>query len=832
MAEKGSAKMAEKEHSQVIEKESTLPDTPPEQHVTFRREVEAAFQAVTGVFKASVAPLPTKTGDGSQIAKTKSTGIFNDIIHARPSDVRTLIDLVKSAVTGDPVDDKSYLMERLVKLESVLPSTSKLRGLLDTEFVQMLYDDLQHPPAAILHNEHKYRAADGSHNNIMAPQIGAANTPYARSVRPQTLQNPCLPDPADLFDNLMARDEFKPHPGKLSSMLFYLASIIIHDLFRTDHKDFTKSKTSSYLDLAPLYGSDQYEQNAMRTFQDGKIKPDCFSSKRILGFPPGVGAMLIMFNRFHNHVVEQLASINESGRFTKPRSSPANSASPIATASKRKRADSLKDGDKQRWQKYDNDLFQTARLITCGLYINIILKDYVRTILNLNRTTSDYDLDPRAAELKGPTGKSTTGNQVSAEFNLVYRWHACVSEKDDKWTREEYQRLFPGKEPSEVSMTEFLTVLGKWEAGMNSDPQKRPFANLDRSSDGSFSDDELTTILADAVEDVAGSFGATNVPTILKAVEILGIQQARSWNLATLNEFRAFFNLEKHESFESINSDPKIATALKHFYDHPDLVELYPGLAVEEAKYLTGMEAGSGLCTSYTISRAILSDAVALVRGDRFYMTDYTPNSLTNWGFTEVDSVTTVDHGHVFYKLFLRAFPHHFQPNSVYAHFPFVVPEENRAILDQLGEGDKYNWDRPAAIQRPIFITSYAACKSISENQKDFKVTWGKAIEFLMHHGGKRFGADFMLSGDGSDNARSREIMGSALHRGAWEDEVKTFYENITLQLLHDKSYKISGTNQVDIVRDVGNLAQVHFASEVSSTFSIFQHPAAAPERS
>jgi hypothetical protein len=45
----------------------------------------------------------------------------------------------------------------------------------------------------------------------------------------------------------------------------------------------------------------------MRTFKDGKIKPDCFSEKRLLGFPPGVGVLLIMFNRYHNYIVENLA---------------------------------------------------------------------------------------------------------------------------------------------------------------------------------------------------------------------------------------------------------------------------------------------------------------------------------------------------------------------------------------------------------------------------------------------------------------------------------------------------------------------------------------------
>ena len=778
----------------MAENESQLPATPPEQHITFREKVEEAFQSVAGVIKASSAPLPTKTGDGSYITSTKTTSIFNDLIHIRPSDIGTLTDLAKTVVTREPINDKTYLTERLLKVASELPTSSKEGTKLSNLFVQQLYDDLQHPPVAQLGDEYRYRTADGSFNNINSPQLGAANTHYARSVRPQIMQAADLPEPEDLFDNLMVRDQFKPHPAKISSMLFYLASIIIHDLFRTDRWDTTKTKTSSYLDLAPLYGCDQTEQDAIRTFENGKIKNDCFSNKRVLGFPPGVGAMLIMFNRFHNHVVDQLASINEAGRFTKPKD----------------------DTDKPANAKYDNDLFQTGRLVTCGLYVNIILKDYVRTILNLNRTDSDWDLDPRTATLSGSAANGASGNQVSAEFNLVYRWHACVSEKDDKWTQEEYARLFPGKVPSQVSMLQFLTGLGMWEAGLSCDPQQRRFADLERSADGSLDDDALVKILADGVEDVAGAFGSRNVPAILKAVEILGIKQARSWNLATLNEFRAFFNLKKHESFESINGDAEVADALKHFYDHPDLVELYPGLVVEEAKHPTGDEAGQGLSPNYTISRAVLSDAVALIRGDRFYTVDYTPNNLTNWGFQEVSSDLTVDHGHVFYKLFLRAFPKHFQPNSIYAHYPMVIPEENHVILSKLEQVDKYDFSRPAPIQSPTPITSYAACKSILDNQQDFKTTWGKAIKFLMHNSGKEFGADFMLSGDTSVNAQSRCVMGAALYWDKWHHEVENFYKNITLNLLREKSYKVAGTNQVDIVRDVGNLAHVHFAAEVS----------------
>ncbi len=555
--------------------------------------------------------------------------------------------------------------------------------------------------------------------------------------------------------------------------------------------------TSSYLDLSPLYGSNQEEQDQMRTHKDGKIKPDCFSEKRLLGFPPGVGVLLIMYGRFHNHVVDELARINESGRFKKPRDGLPEEEAKVASA------------------KYDNDLFQTGRLITCGLYINCILKDYVRTILNLNRTHSTWDLDPREQIGKSIFAEGAAegvGNQVSAEFNLVYRWHAAVSERDDKWTQQAYGEMFPGKEPSEVSLAEFMQGLRKWEKGIPIDPQQRDFAKLKRQN-GVFKDDDLVNILSESVDDVAGAFGANKVPAVLRAVEILGIRQARSWNLATLNEFRSHFHLKKHETFEDINSDPYVADQLRHLYDKPDFVELYPGLVVEEAK--RPETPGSGLCPSFTVSRAILADAVALVRGDRFYTIDYTSKNLTNWGFHAAHYDENVDQGHVFYKLFLRAFPHHFKPNSIYAHFPLVIPSENKKILTELGIAEHYNWDKPGPIPHPTFITSYAAAKSILEDQTNFKVTWGEAIKFLMRHDDQPYGKDFMLSGDGEANASSREMVGKALYGDRWHQQVKEFYENITLQLLRDKSYKIAGVNQVDIVRDVGNLAQVHFCSSV-----------------
>jgi linoleate 8R-lipoxygenase/9,12-octadecadienoate 8-hydroperoxide 8R-isomerase len=146
-----------------------------------------------------------------------------------------------------------------------------------------------------------------------------------------------------------------------------------------------------------------------------------------------------------------------------------------------------------------------------------------------------------------------------------------------------------------------------------------------------------------------------------------------------------------------------------------------------------------------------------------------------------------------------------------------VIPSENLTILESLGTASKYSWDRPTRIPPLKFITSYAAAKAVLENKKDYKVTWGEPIRFLMELDSKDFGQNFCLSGDLPINLKSREMMKKALYRNTWEKEVKAFYEDITLKLLHQKAYKIAGVNQVDIVRDIGNLANVHFLANIFS---------------
>ncbi|KAH7359935.1 heme peroxidase [Pyrenochaeta sp. MPI-SDFR-AT-0127] len=783
----------------------------PSELAKIRQSLGGSFRSLAALIGAAAAPVPHQTGDGSKITPEekasllkKIEGGLRDMSHLGVENIQTLLEMQKEKLTGAPTDDKTYLMEGLIRTAAELPDGSKTQEAITHKFIEQLWNDLQHPPQSYLGEKYQFRSADGTNNSLVNPQVGAAGTPYARTVKPSTMQTPARPDPGVVFDSVMARKpgNREKHPNEISSMLFYLASIIIHDCFRTSHEDYSVSMTSSYLDLSPLYGSNQEEQDQMRTHVDGRLKPDCFSEARLLFFPPGVGAMLIMFNRFHNYTVENLAAINEQGRFKKP-----SAEAPKPTGDE-KADQAAQDKYEASWKKYDNDLFQTARLITCGLYVNIILIDYVRTILNLNVTDKNWQLNPRL-DIKGvPMG---IGNQVSAEFNLVYRWHSTVSDRDEKWTKELWDDMFgENRDPKSINKYEFLATLNEVYKKTDRDPSKRKFANLERNKEtGALPDQGLVDILTSSIEDCANSFGPNRVPAVFRAIEVLGIEQSRAWNLGSLNEFRKYFHLEPHNTFEDITSDKYVQEQLRHLYDHPDKVEIYPGIVVEDAK--NAMAPGSGLCPSYTVSRAVLSDAVALVRGDRFYTHDYNPRTLTNWGYRLVDSDMGIDNGCVFYKLFLRAFPQHFKHNSVYAHYPLTVPSAMQKALKNLEKDHLYDFTKPKATFHPHLIREYKLGTEIMKDQGTFKVVWGKAMEFLMGSAAK----DFMLAGDAPKNTASREMVSKALYISEWDKEVRAYYTEKTRELLEAKSAKIADFNQVDIIRDIGNLAHVHFCAEL-----------------
>jgi linoleate 10R-lipoxygenase len=738
---------------------------------------------------------------------------------------------------GEPLDDRKGTTELLIGILTSLPSSSNTRTQLTNTLIDKLWSNLQHPPLSYVGGDvkyeivnpkesstppapkrydaiefkapdsdiilreqvpqapdglHHYRMPDGSFNNILEPHLGAAGTPYAKTVRNTKRMHGVKPDPGLLFDLLLAREDggFKENPAGISSMLFYHASIIIHDIFRTSRTDMNKSDTSSYLDLAPLYGSSLKDQLEIRTMKEGKLKPDTFHEKRLLGQPGGVNVMLVLYSRFHNYVADILLKINENGRFT------------LATTSNASAEDKARAVAKQ-----DHDLFNVARLIVGGLYVNICLHDYLRAITNTHHSDSDWTLDPRVEIGKQfdsdgvPRG---VGNQVSVEFNLLYRFHSCISKKDERWINNFFLKLFPGRKAEElenVSWPELGQALFTFEQSIPKDPSVRTFDGLERQANGTFKDEDLVRILKEAMEDPAGTFGARMVPKALKIVEILGINQARKWQVASLNEFREFFGLKQYDKFSEINSDPDIANILEKLYTDPDMVELYPGLMIEDIKPVRN--AGSGICPTYSVGRAVLSDAVTLVRSDRFNTLDYTVSNLTSWGYNEVQQDYKTLGGSMLYKLIHRGLPGWFPFNSVAVMQPMYTKKANEEIAREIGTFDQYTLDDPKPPPKPVVIFTSAAIKEALSKPKQYAVPWLKAVNSLFP--GKKDLGWFMLAGDEPRNhAQRADIVKAMAKIPNLHEAVHEFIERVGSQLIDKETFTLKeGLNQIDLIRDV-----------------------------
>lgn len=162
---------------------------------------EGMLSSLIETVRASLAPLDRSSKESAKDDTISQTGLIADIHALGFEDYGTLVQFLNASVTGTN-DDNKFLLERLVQLLAKLPPHSKqMKGLSDG-FINQLWTTLDHPPVSSLGAQYKYRWADGSHNNIHAPQLGAANTPYARSVQPTVFQNPDLPEPGIVFERL------------------------------------------------------------------------------------------------------------------------------------------------------------------------------------------------------------------------------------------------------------------------------------------------------------------------------------------------------------------------------------------------------------------------------------------------------------------------------------------------------------------------------------------------------------------------------------------------------------------------------------------------------
>ncbi|QGA14421.1 hypothetical protein EYB26_002074 [Talaromyces marneffei] len=619
-------------------------------------------------------------------------GIIADLhavgLKTTAEDAQSLATYLAQMKTGDGVDDRAMRQEKLMSWLFKLPLEPKsaVGSTLEHGVVQSLWDTLPNPcPGWTQHSGPQYRRADGSFNNLYEPRVGRAGEAYIRNVVSRRDQSKDLPSPEDVFEKLFRRRTpadggFRKHPCGISANMFYMATLITHDLFNTDITNRFRNKTTSW---------NQEMQDSVRDKAGhcGKLHADVFADPRLDLKPPGVIAMALLWCRNHNWIAEQL--------LIESKDDPRFSAVP-------------KNDDQQGLELLDEHLFQTARNINVGTFATVVLKDYVRMLLGINRENTTWTL-PINQEFSPSTKNDipkATGNQCSIEFNFIYRWHSAISVEDEQWIEGLFEDLEKRLGPNWMNnrLGSILParipafVQERHDERASTDPRCRTYFALNPEvkrdpKTHKYPDAALADFIKRATESSAGAFGGRQVPNVFKDIEIMSIRHARELGVCTLNELRTLCNLRPYRTFSEMNDNEAIATALKDLYGDIADVELYRGLVAEQAK---PRQEATGLCAGRTITYVILSDAVALVRGDRFLTTELNPYNLTKWGYDEIQPDNSWSFGNVLGdKLLNRHLGEENMPrDSIYTQYMFSTPEETTRNIKRFGMEKVYRETR------------------------------------------------------------------------------------------------------------------------------------------
>jgi prostaglandin-endoperoxide synthase 2 len=188
----------------------------------------------------------------------------------------------------------------------------------------------------------------------------------------------------------------------------------------------------------------------------------------------------------------------------------------------------------------EEKVFQTARAINTVLLIKYTIEEYINHVAGRKL----FIFDPSYAEQQNWYREPW----LSAEFNLIYRWHGLVPNH------------FNIKPDAEIGLRESPSEQMK-KHGMNS-------------------------VLISACKQAAGLIQAGNTPAFLKPADKRMISLGREWKLQPYNEYRKAFGLKPLTSIDKLTKSPRIRDQLKSTYGSIENVEFIAGVYSEDP-YMT-----------------------------------------------------------------------------------------------------------------------------------------------------------------------------------------------------------------------------------------------------
>jgi hypothetical protein len=494
------------------------------------------------------------------------------------------------------------------------------------------------------------RTADGTHNDLSKPPMGAAGTRFGRNfpldqVYPDS--GAILdPNPRTVSRELLTRHQFQP-ATTLNLLAAAWIQFMVHDWFHHGKNDGSHlfdipldkddpwfehpmrvprtrpdptrppnakdgpptfvNAVTHWWDGSQIYGSSREEEARLRSGRDGKLKIDD------KGFLPldekgiddtgindnwwvGLSMFHTIFVREHNAICDKLRSVYPT------------------------------------WS--DQDLYVRARLINAALLAKIHTVEWTPAILGhptiifsmeggwwgiLGKQITDalgrYGSGDILSGIPGSkTDHFTADFALTEEFVSVYRMHSLMPDEFRMRSAKTDEPVLPQKDRPPMNLRD---VSGKQTRGvMNAVPLEDLFYSFGTTNPGALTLHNYPKFLQTLQKDDGTAVDVASID----------ILRDRERGIPRYNRFRRLLHMPPARSFEDITDNKKYAEELRQVYNND----------IEKLDAMVGMLAESrrpkGFGFGETAFRIFLVMAPRRLKSDRFFSKDFTPKVYTQTG--------------------------------------------------------------------------------------------------------------------------------------------------------------------------------------------------------
>ncbi|NRR30004.1 hypothetical protein HSX11_07370 [Oxalobacteraceae bacterium] len=337
--------------------------------------------------------------------------------------------------------------------------------------------------------------------------------------------------------------------GRSSVLFMFFAQWFTDSVLRIDPRDRRRNTSNHDIDLCQIYGLNEETCNLLRSHAGGQLKHQIINGESYLPYlfdkaangeltvKPEFAAMPYAASVdavFDGVPAERKAKAYATGL---ERGNSTIGYVAISTLFMREHNRIATELAQRNPDWGDERLFQTARLINIVLLLKVVVEDYINHIAG----TDVFRLDHSFAEKE----KWYRQNWIAVEFDLLYRWHSLV--------------------PDAIEV-------------------KGQMVNNYRNNNVLVEELGLAGVLNTASRQPAGKIGLFNSPDFLAQAERNALNMSRKFRLASFNDYRVRFGMERLESIDDLSDDEHVRNTVSALY----------GGDVNKVEFLVGLFAEKG----------------------------------------------------------------------------------------------------------------------------------------------------------------------------------------------------------------------------------------------